>query len=189
MSHLPTTPRSALYCGTSHEHRRCTGSRCTHPRCGARCRPPDPQASTGQPLRHVGSTQWLHPIDRYERVAFGNHPPSISPTRRQLMAAGLLPCSLQATTQHLQPMHFFMSKWEAMLLARRRRASACRQARRCPAKREPARAVQPALLRRVNAKVRPSGVARSRSGKARRPLPSQKHLALNRERWTRHFRR
>ena len=39
----------------------------------------------------------------------GNHPPSISPTRRQLIDAGLPFCSLQATTQHLQPMHAPMS--------------------------------------------------------------------------------
>ena len=36
----------------------------------------------------------------------------MSPTRRQLISAGLPFCSLQATTQHLQPMHFPMSKWK-----------------------------------------------------------------------------
>src|SRR5262245_25306501 len=69
-------------------------------------------ASTGQPLMHVGLTQWLHPIERYERSVRGYQPPSISPTRRQLIAAGLAFCSLHATTQHLQPMHFVMSKWK-----------------------------------------------------------------------------
>ena len=33
-------------------------------------------------------------------------------TWRQLIAAGFPFCSLQATTQHLQPMHFVMSKWK-----------------------------------------------------------------------------
>jgi hypothetical protein len=51
----------------------------------------------------------LHPIDRYERVVCGKNPPSISPTRRQLIDAGLPFCSLQATTQHLQPMQARMS--------------------------------------------------------------------------------
>jgi len=46
----------------------------------------------------------LQPIDRNESVAFGKNPPSSSPTRRQLIDAGLPFCSLQATTQHLQPM-------------------------------------------------------------------------------------
>jgi len=69
-------------------------------------------ASTGQPLKHVGSRQWLHPIERYERDVCGYHPPSISPTRRQLIAAGFPFCSLQATTQHWQPMHLPMSKWK-----------------------------------------------------------------------------
>src|SRR5207244_4978268 len=41
----------------------------------------------------------------------GYTPPSIPPTRRQLMSAGFPFCSLQATTQHLQPIHFPMSKW------------------------------------------------------------------------------
>src|SRR5579883_1406202 len=36
----------------------------------------------------------------------------MSPTVRQLIAAGLPFCSLQATTQHLHPMHFVMSKWK-----------------------------------------------------------------------------
>src|SRR5215469_11696799 len=48
----------------------------------------------------------------YDRSARGYHPPSISDTRRQLIAAGLPFCSLQATTQHLQPMHLRMSKWK-----------------------------------------------------------------------------
>jgi hypothetical protein len=34
-----------------------------------------------------------------------------SPTRRQFNSAGFPFCSLQATTQHLQPMHFVISKW------------------------------------------------------------------------------
>ena len=42
----------------------------------------------------------------------GNQPPSISWTRRQLIDAGLPFCSLQATTQHLQAMHFPMSTWK-----------------------------------------------------------------------------
>ncbi len=59
---------------------------------------------------HVGSTQWLQPIERYERSVCGKKPPSISPTRLQLIDAGLAFCSLHATTQHLQPMHLLMSK-------------------------------------------------------------------------------
>src|SRR6185503_15213860 len=62
-------------------------------------------ASTGHPSRQVGSAQWLHPIEKYARWVDGKLPPSISPTRRQLIDAGLPFCSLQATTQHLQPMH------------------------------------------------------------------------------------
>jgi hypothetical protein len=58
----------------------------------------------------------LQPIERYERLVDGNHPPSISPTRRQLIGAGLPFCSLQATTQHLQPMHAHVHV-EAVLLA------------------------------------------------------------------------
>src|SRR2546423_2626077 len=48
----------------------------------------------------------------YERWARGYHPPSTSATRRQLIAAGLPFCSLQATTQHLQPMQRRMSTWK-----------------------------------------------------------------------------
>src|ERR1700704_3314031 len=48
----------------------------------------------------------------YDRSAFGYQPPSISVTRRQLIAAGFPFCSLQATTQHLQPMHLPMSTWK-----------------------------------------------------------------------------
>src|SRR5262249_299123 len=63
-------------------------------------------------LRHVGSRQWLQPIDKWSRCVLGYHPPSISPTRRQLICAGFPFCSLQATTQHLQPMHLVISKWK-----------------------------------------------------------------------------
>src|SRR6266567_7093468 len=69
-------------------------------------------ASTGQPIRQEGSRQWLHPIYKYKRCVSGYQPPSISPTRRQLISAGFPFCSLQATTQHLQPMHLVMSKWK-----------------------------------------------------------------------------
>jgi hypothetical protein len=51
-------------------------------------------------------------MDKYDRSARGYHPPSISDTRRQLIAAGFPFCSLQATTQHLHPMHFRMSTWK-----------------------------------------------------------------------------
>src|SRR6185503_6360191 len=69
-------------------------------------------ASTGHPSRQVGSAQWLHPIEKYARWVDGKLPPSISPTRRQLIDAGLPFCSLQATTQHLQPMQLPMSTWK-----------------------------------------------------------------------------
>ena len=45
------------------------------------------------------------------RWVFGKTPPSTSPTRRQDTSAGLLFCSAQATSQHLQPTHLDMSKW------------------------------------------------------------------------------
>jgi hypothetical protein len=44
-----------------------------------------------------------------DRLAAGKNPPSISATRRQLIDAGLPFCSLQATTQQLQPMQRPMS--------------------------------------------------------------------------------
>src|SRR5688572_26770387 len=141
----------------------------------------------------LGSTQWLHPIDRYERVVFGNHPPSISPTRRQLMAAGFPFCSLHATTQHLQPMHFVMSKWKRYCSP----ADGARVGMHPPsagvspwrrrneggllisARFRSARARAP---RFVNANVRPSGVARSRSGKGTAPPTVGETLWLDWER-------
>src|SRR5687767_16007227 len=90
MSHLPTTPRSALYCGTPYEQfhvqywqpMQVSALWSTMPVVGSFA-----YASTGQPVMHVGSRQWLHDIERNERAVCGYQPPSISPTRRQLIAA------------------------------------------------------------------------------------------------------
>src|SRR5437660_444126 len=110
---------------------------------------------------HVGLTHWLHAIDRYERSVRGYHPPSISPTRRQLIAAGLPFCSLQATTQHLQPMHLPMSKWNRYCspgpgTRRGMRADGADNGTACVA----------TEVRRigVNMKVTPSSVARFNNG-------------------------
>ena len=46
------------------------------------------------------------------RCVCGYMPPSISPTRRHETSGGLLFCSAQATSQHLQPTHLDMSKWK-----------------------------------------------------------------------------
>jgi hypothetical protein len=54
-----------------------------------------------QALSEFSVRTWLQPIDRWKRCVLGYHPPSISPTRLQLIAAGFPFCSLQATTQHL----------------------------------------------------------------------------------------
>src|SRR5438552_17250453 len=107
MSHLPTTPRSGLYWGTPYEQFHVQYWQPMQVSALCRTMPVAASfvyASTGQPLRHVGFTQWLQPIERYERSVWGKKPPSISPTRRQLIEAGLAFCSLHATTQHLHPM-------------------------------------------------------------------------------------
>ena len=71
MSHLPTTPRSGLYCGTPYEQFQVqywqpmqVSALCSTIPVAASFL----NASTGQPLMQVGSTQWLQPIDRYDRV-------------------------------------------------------------------------------------------------------------------------
>ena len=116
-------------------------------------------ASTGHPSRHVGSRQWLHPIDKYERDVVGNQPPSISWTRRQLIDDGLPFCSLHATTQHLQPMHFPMSTWKRYCSP----APGVRNGMR-PSARGSTRARTDAPLR-VSAKVTPSSFTRVNSGR------------------------
>ena len=69
-------------------------------------------ALVGQPSMQDGSKQWLQAIDRCSLCVAGNTPPSTSPTRLQETSAGLPFCCAHATSQHLQPMHFVMSKWK-----------------------------------------------------------------------------
>ena len=126
MSHLPTTPRSGLYCGTPYEQFQVqylaadagvgavahdAGDRILGVRVNR----------TALEARRLEAVIAAH---REIRAASrsGYHPPSISPTRRQLIAAGLPFCSLQATTQHLQPMHCAHVEVKAVLLAGARRA-------------------------------------------------------------------
>ena len=74
MSHLPTTPRSGLYWGTPYEQFQVQYWQPMQASALWRTMPVTESfeyASTGQPLRQVGSAQWLHPIERYERLAAG----------------------------------------------------------------------------------------------------------------------
>ena len=89
----------------------------------------------------------------------GNQPPSISSTRRQLIVAGLPFCSLHATTQHLQAMHFPMSTWKRYCSpgagARFGMRASCVG---------PVRAMAGEPPRLVSAKVTPSSLTRVSSG-------------------------
>ena len=87
----------------------------------------------------------------------------MSPTRRQLISAGLPFCSLQATTQHLQPMHFPMSKWNRYCSP----GSSARVGMRAERGTGPpgrSGASNVGTGRFVSAKVTPSSVARFKSG-------------------------
>ncbi len=163
MSHFPTTPRSGLYCGTPYEqfHVQVLAAD-----AGVGAVPHD----AGGGILRVGVNRASLQAGRLEAVVaphrestsatvIGNQPPSISRTRRQLIDAGLPFCSLQATTQHLQPMHLPMSTWKRYCSPGPGARSGMR-----PSCVGPVRANAGALPRLVSAKVTPSSFTRVSSG-------------------------
>src|SRR5262245_30569643 len=100
----------------------------------------------------------------YDRSALGYQPPSISETRRQLIAAGFPFCSLQATTQHLQPIHLRMSTWKRYCSSAPGARSGMREAAAGGRVGSNASAEDGRVAFGVSTNVTPSSAARVKSG-------------------------